>query len=211
MVSRWLELFGLFFISPVIIVLLIQDIDAWLMPMLGFMGVVCLSLLLVDKQFKRFRLWHTQNIKSHLRSSVRFFAPWACLLTLGIYFIFPDYFLALPIQNNSLWLITLLIYPLVSVIPQEIIFRTYFFHRYKNILPSKTGRLLVSSFCFGLAHIVYGNWIAVAVTWVGGLIFGYRYIQTRSTLVVIIEHSMWGSFLFTIGLGAFLLTQPPTS
>ncbi|MFC3121476.1 CPBP family intramembrane glutamic endopeptidase [Agaribacter flavus] len=208
MLKRWIEMFGLFFISPILVVTLIQDIDTWLMPMLSIIGIACLGMLLADKQFKRFRLWHTQDIKLHLIASLRFFAPWACLIGFTIYFFYPSYFLALPAENRSLWLLTLIIYPLVSVIPQEIIFRTYFFHRYKRILPSKQVRLVLSSFCFGLAHIVYGNWIAVALSWIGGLIFGYRYIQTRSTLVVIIEHSMWGSFLFTIGLGAFLLTQP---
>lgn len=114
-------------------------------------------------------------------------------------------FLHWPLNEPWMWVATLLIYPVVSVIPQEIIFRTYFFHRYKKILPSKYARWALSTFVFGLAHLVYGNWIAVVISWFGGAIFGYRYMQTNSTPVVVIEHAIWGSFLFTIGLGSYLV------
>ena len=123
-----------------------------------------------------------------------------------IYLLAPDILFNLPSQHLELWLLTLMLYPIVSVLPQEVIFRTYFFHRYKHIIPSKTHRWLLSSLTFGLAHIVYGNWIAVVLSSVAGALFGYRYMQTRSTLLVIVEHTLWGTFVFTIGLGAYFLT-----
>lgn len=204
---RWVELVVVFACLPVLVFFFIKDIDTWLMPMLGATGVVCLFLLLRDSNFKRFRLWFNDNSYRHLRASLLLFIPTATLTSLLIYWLFPELFLALPKQNPELWLITLLIYPLVSVIPQEIIFRTYFFHRYKGILPSKTARWGLSSFAFGFAHLVYGNWVAVVFSWIAGGVFGYRYMHSRSTSVVIVEHTLWGSFVFTIGMGAFFLTQ----
>ncbi len=190
---------------PVILYFTIAELSLWLMPLLGMVGLICLSLLLVDKQFKRIRLWKVEGLGEHIIASVKLFLPWACIVSLFIYLVFPQLFLALPLKDPGFWAMTLLIYPLVSVIPQEIIFRTYFFHRYKQILPSKQARWLLSTFFFGLAHVVYGNWVAVVLSWVGGAVFGYRYMASRSTLAVVVEHSIWGSFIFTIGLGAYFL------
>ena len=102
------------------------------------------------------------------------------------------------------WLMLIVLYPLVSVLPQELIFRTYFFHRYKKIIPDKRWRILLSAFTFSLAHLIYDNWIAVALAFVGGLMFAYTYAYTRSTLVCVLEHSVWGLWLFTLGLGQYL-------
>lgn len=183
----------------------IKHFADYLMPILGIMGLCCLAILLADKQFKRIKLWHWDDYKIHLKSTLRLFLPWASLLALVVYFLKPELFLHWPMNQPWMWVATLLIYPIVSVIPQEIIFRTFFFHRYKRILPSKYARWALSTFLFGLAHLVYGNWVAVVVSWIGGAIFGYRYMHTNSTPVVVIEHAIWGSFLFTIGLGSYLV------
>ncbi|QJR82695.1 CPBP family intramembrane metalloprotease [Alteromonas pelagimontana] len=186
----------------------LRHVAPWLMALLGGMALVCLLILLNDRQFKRVKLWHWQDFSVHLADSVLFFLPWASVVTVGVYLIKPELFLQWPLQKPMVWLLTLLIYPLISVIPQEIIFRTYFFHRYKKILPSKNWRWTVSTFVFGLAHAVYGNWVAVVLSWCGGALFGYRYIRTQSTPVVVIEHALWGSFIFTVGLGSYLVISP---
>lgn len=207
-VYRWFELCSLFLLLPLALLLFVAERDTWLLPMLLSLGAVCLYLLLKDTNFKRFRLWHVEGFSHHLRASLRLFIPSALVISLLVYVLTPDAFFLLPSQHLDLWLATMLIYPLLSVIPQELIFRTFFFHRYKQILPSKHWRLAISSCSFALAHVIYGNWVAVAVSCIGGLIFGYRYMQSRSTLVVIAEHSLWGCFLFTIGVGVFLMTSP---
>ena len=47
------------------------------------------------------------------------------------------------------------------------------------------------------------NWIAPALTLIGGIVFGFTYERTRSSLVVAVQHALFGCFLFTIGLGWF--------
>ena len=209
MVRLWAELVVLFFVLPLAVIYWTQEIAEYLMPILGCVGLVCLGVLLADKQFKRFRLWHWDDFFTHLRTTFKMFIPWACLLSVAVYLLKPELFLSWPFREPELWMLTLLIYPIISVIPQEIIFRTYFFHRYKKILPSKYARWGISTFVFGLVHLVYGNWIAMVLSWIGGGLFGYRYIQTRSTPVVVVEHAIWGSFVFTIGLGSFLVVSTP--
>lgn len=208
MIRLWVELILLFLILPLAVIFWTQQISDFLMPILGGIGLLCLAILLADKQFKRFRLWHWQDFFSHLKTTLKLFIPWACILAALIYLIKPEIFLQWPLQEPELWVATLLIYPIVSVIPQEIIFRTFFFHRYKRILPSKVWRWGISTFVFGLVHMVYGNWIAMVLSWFGGGLFGYRYIQTRSTPVVVVEHAIWGSFIFTVGLGSYLVVSP---
>jgi len=205
----WIEMVLLFFALPVAIAYWVNQVADYLMPLLGAVGIACLAILLADKQFKRFRLWHWQDFFTHLRTTLKMFIPWACLLAAVVYLIKPELFLQWPLQEPELWMLTLLIYPIVSVIPQEIIFRTFFFHRYKQILPSKMARWGLSTFVFGLVHLVYGNWVAMVLSWIGGALFGYRYMQTRSTPVVVVEHAIWGSFIFTVGLGSYLVISPP--
>ncbi|GAA0355009.1 hypothetical protein GCM10009092_19090 [Bowmanella denitrificans] len=203
--NRWLEMFCLFGLVPLLVAFFSAYSVKWLIPILLVIGFLCLWLLLNDPRFKRFRLWHLQGLGHCLRHQLLLFAPLALVISVLVYLWLPQFFLWLPSKDHQLWLLTLAIYPLVSVLPQELVFRTFFFHRYKHILPSKLGRLGLSTFSFALAHAAYGNWVAVVLSGVGGLLFGYRYIQTRSTLIVAIEHSLWGMFLFTIGLGVYLM------
>ena len=204
---RWLELVIIFLCSPILLYLLVPGLGSWLMPILGVIGIVCLALLLLDPSFKRSRLTNVSIFRHHLRTSLLVFIPSAVLILLALYTIAPEFAFSLPLQHTELWITTLLIYPVVSVLPQEIIFRTFFFHRYKSIISSKNWRWFVSTICFALAHVVYGNWIAVVLSIFAGAFFGYRYINTRSTPVVIFEHTLWGSLLFSTGIGMFFLTQ----
>lgn len=203
--NRWLEMLCLFGLVPVSVAILASFYVGWLIPILLAVGLLCLWLLLSDPHFKRFRLWHIQGLRTCLRHQLLLFVPLALLICLLVYLWLPQVFFTLPQHNQSLWLLTLAVYPLVSVLPQELVFRTFFFHRYKGILPSKACRLGLSTASFALAHAAYGNWPAVLLSAFGGLLFGYRYLQTRSTLIVALEHSIWGMFLFTVGLGVYLM------
>ena len=192
---RWSELTVLFLCTPLLILFLVSDYDTWLMPLLILMGGYCLLLLWKDVDFKRFRLWHTDDFWQHFGATLKVFVPCAIALAMLVYYFAPQILFKLPREDLQFWLITLAIYPIVSVIPQE------------RIIPSKNMRWALSTISFSLAHVVYGNWIAVGLSCIGGILFGYRYMQTRSTLVVVVEHSLWGSYLFTLGVGVFLLTQ----
>lgn len=205
--TRWLELFFIFILLPIFYITAVNDQQTWLMPALGVVGLFCLCTLLSDKKFNRLKLWNATDIGKHLSATLTLFIPCTILLTLVFYWVAPNAVFSLVKHDQVLLLTTLLIYPIVSVIPQEIIFRTYFFHRFKPIIPSKWQRLFVSTLLFSFAHIVYANWVAVMLSAIGGGIFGYRYIMSKSTCVVVIEHTLWGSYVFVVGLGTYLLVQ----
>lgn len=127
--------------------------------------------------------------------------PVLILLTLLIN---PDKLFILPDEQTLRWLSTLLVYPVLSAVSQEIIYRLFFFHRYKVLFPGKN-MILVSTFAFSFMHIIFENMIAVALTLVGGYIFSRTYARSRSFWITSLEHSVYGSIVFTLGLGQYFI------
>ena len=115
----------------------------------------------------------------------------------------PEAFLSMPRHNIELWLTIMALYPLLSVLGQEIVFRPLFFRRYGDLLGGSWLRILVNAFVFALAHLFYQNWIALGLTFLGGAAFGYAYEKSGSFPVVFLMHMFAGQALFTLGLGAF--------
>ena len=161
-------------------------------------------LLLSDPHFKRFRLTSLGEFSAVKRRLFSFFFLGALFSGMFYGIMNQENWFSMPRNSFYDWLMLLLLYPILSVMPQELIFRTYFFHRYKRIMPSKTVRIIVSASVFALAHIVYANVLAVLLAFLGGLLFSYTYAQSRSTFVCVIEHSLWGLWMFTLGLGNVL-------
>jgi len=138
----------------------------------------------------------------HLKAMLLLFILSAPFLLLITYIAFPDLFLAFPQKRPYRWALVFVLYPL-STYPQEIIFRGFFFQRYESLFAHPLGLIIVNGLSFGLMHMVYGNWIAPILCTIGGLLFAYRYQKTQSLFLVSLEHGLWGTFLYTIGLGWF--------
>ncbi|WP_462179803.1 CPBP family glutamic-type intramembrane protease [Pseudoalteromonas gelatinilytica] len=201
---RWFE-FTLIFVSlPLLGFFLRAYLANWLIPALIILMAVCGMLLLSNPHFKRFRLTSLGQFSAVKRRLFSFFFLGALFSGMFYGIMNQENWFSLPRNSFNDWLMLLLLYPILSVMPQELIFRTYFFHRYKRIMPSKTVRIIVSASVFALAHIVYANVLAVLLAFLGGLLFSYTYAQSRSTFVCVIEHSLWGLWMFTLGLGDVL-------
>lgn len=127
------------------------------------------------------------------------------LLTILTRWFFPFLFLSLPRLHPVFWVVIMVLYPLLSVWPQEVIFRRFLFHRYTEIFGPR-GVIAASALAFGFAHIIFLNWIAVALTTAGGVMFARNYARERSLWLVCLEHSLYGCLVFTIGLGRFFYT-----
>jgi len=128
-----------------------------------------------------------------------------CLVFLGIAVrLFAPSFLFSFIKHRPvLWAAVMLLYPLLSVYPQEILYRAFFFHRYQALFGSGWALLLASALAFGFVHIIFGNWLAVALCVIGGLLLSFTYSQSGSLLLTCLDHAIFGNFIFTIGLGQF--------
>jgi len=101
------------------------------------------------------------------------------------------------------WVSLMVLYPLLSVLPQEFLFRAFFFHRYQPLFGEGAGIVLASAVAFGFVHIIFGNWLAVVLSFLGGLLFATTYRLNRSMPLVWLEHALFGNLIFTIGLGRY--------
>lgn len=191
----------LFFGSPFLVVYGI--LPKYPVPVLVAVSSCMLVYLLRDRNFHRRRLFHFKALRSHLRPVLIQFFILSSLMSLSMYFFMPELLFELPKRSMLLWSVIVLGYPLLSVYPQEIIYRAFIFHRYSDIFPGETAIVLASSVAFGFVHIVFGSWLSVALSFVGGLLFSSTYAKSRSLFLVTIEHSLFGIFIFTIGLGRY--------
>jgi membrane protease YdiL (CAAX protease family) len=127
----------------------------------------------------------------------------AAALAALVRFAFPERWLALPTQRPWLWLAILALYPILSVYPQELVFRVFLFHRHRPALGGEWATVAASALAFGWVHVVFGNWLAVGLSVLGGALLADTYRRTRSLLLVSLEHTLYGQLVFTVGLGEF--------
>ena len=119
----------------------------------------------------------------------------------------PALFLEFPRDRPDTWLRIMVLYPLMSVAVQELVYRTFFFHRYGLLF----GRhwwlaILLNGLLFGFGHLVIGTPLAIYGTMATGVLFAWRYAMTRSFWAVFIEHTLWGWMVFTVGIGRYFFT-----
>lgn len=107
-------------------------------------------------------------------------------------------------RKPKLWVIILFAYAMFSVYPQELIYRTLYFQRYNALFKSKSLFIFINAVVFSLAHIFYRNPLVLLMTFLGGILFALTYDKTKSTLLVAIEHTIYGCWLFTVGMGSML-------
>jgi len=116
----------------------------------------------------------------------------------------PDWFLEFPRDRPATYQRIMLLYPAMSVVVQELVYRTFFFHRYGALFGRAWWLAIgLNGVLFGLGHIVIGTELALYGTMATGTLFAYRYAATRSFWAVFIEHTLWGALVFTVGLGRF--------
>jgi membrane protease YdiL (CAAX protease family) len=119
----------------------------------------------------------------------------------------PELFLEFPRNRPETYTRIMLLYPLMSVLVQELVYRTFFFHRYGLLLGKWWwAAILLNGVLFGLGHIVIGTPLAIYGTMATGALFAWRYAMTRSFWAVFIEHTLWGALVFTVGLGRYFFT-----
>lgn len=115
----------------------------------------------------------------------------------------PAAFLAFPRQEPVLWLGVMLLYPLLSALPQEIVFRPLFFRRYGGLFRHDRAAILANATVFGLAHLMFWNVPAVVMTFAGGLVFAWVYRVRANFPEAVVMHALAGNIMFTLGLGVF--------
>lgn len=199
-----LEWFVLFAVVPTLAAL--KVIPLHVLVILAIAGAGCLTLLLRDAAFDRRQLWNLEGAARGVHRIVVTFVVLGILMALGVAFMTPGRLLHLVRERPEIWAMIMIGYPIVSVYPQEVIFRTFMFHRYRRLFTDSRVMILMSGLSFGYAHVFFENSLAVIMTIIGGLLFAWTYDRTRSTFAVWLEHGLYGCFVFTIGLGIFFFS-----
>lgn len=172
-------------------------------PALWLMAAYCLYRLLHDSAFDRRQLWNSSALPSSAAQILHIFAVAAVLVAASVYLLTPERLFGFVKRSPAFWALVMCLYPLLSVYPQGIIYRAFFFERYRTLFPNPAILIVMSAAAFSFAHIIFRNPIAVGFTLIGGLLFAWRYDTTGSLLTSSFEHALYGCWMFTIGLGGY--------
>lgn len=149
-------------------------------------------------------LWHFEAFKWAALWPVLLRWVVACAAMTGFLALYnPDRLFSLLGHDIGLMLRIFLLYPVLSALPQEFIYCSFFFRRYRALFKSDRALMIASAILFALAHCLYINPVAPAFSLIAGFIFASTYIRTRSLALVSFEHALYGNALFLIGLGVY--------
>src|SRR5580704_19528368 len=195
------EFVAIFIAVPVLIYY--RRISNFPIPYLLVGATGAFLLLKHDPTFDSAQLFAWANARAYLAPMLLRDA--VCLLLLGfaVRFLAPDLLFSLVKKSPALWVLVMLLYPLLSAYPQELLYRAFFFHRYAPLFGNGWGMLLASALAFGFVHIIFRNNLAVVLCVIGGFLFAFTYQRSGSLLLTCFDHAIFGNFLFTIGLGQF--------
>jgi hypothetical protein len=191
----------IFFIAPAALYFFRFELAFKILPLVWGVALLCGIYLVKYRGYGRRALWIPEGLGRSLAGVVALFLPLAALLALLAWFLIPDRFFAFPRHHPRIWAAVMLLYPLLAAYPQEVFYRAFFFDRYRPLFGGPHQLILINALSFGIGHAVYGNWLAPVLSTFGGILFAYRYHRCGSTLVVGIEHALWGNFIFTSGYG----------
>lgn len=172
-------------------------------PVLLLLTALVVVYIRRNPDFDRRDLWRAEALRPALPRILRLLAL-AAVLAIGAVRLFDrEHLFDLPRHNPALWALIVVAYPVVSVYPQELLFRAFLLHRYARLFRGERIAAAASAVSFGLAHLLFGNPVAVVLTLLGGWLFARRYQRSRSLLVACVEHAAYGLLIFTVGLGRF--------
>jgi CAAX protease family protein len=171
-------------------------------PYLILVGIATFLFLYFDPGF-RFGRFSWGVLRQHLVPLLVRDALFLIVLGVAVWIFAPDLLFSFVKRNPRFWALVMIFYPLLSVYPQELLYRAFFFHRYARLFGSGWGIFLASAVAFGFVHIIFGNWLSVGLCVVGGLLFSFTYHSSGLLLLTCIDHAIFGDFIFTIGLGSF--------
>jgi membrane protease YdiL (CAAX protease family) len=195
------EFFILFILLPLSFTI---EYPAWIKVVLAVIGFAYIIFIL--KRVERISFGIEKNIawKSFWKRIGITFLVVAIVTTVFVLISDSSALFYVPMNKPSLYFIILFVYTLLSVWPQEIIYRTFFMKRYSDLFRSKYLLVFINGVLFSLAHLFFRNTLVSVLTFLGGLLFALTFLKYKSTLLVSIEHALYGNWLFTVGMGEML-------
>ena len=199
------ELLILFIVIPLMFAFDVFGIP--LMLILTFTGILVFLFLRYDKSFDNIQFNNWKNGKGQLKHILLLFGISTVAMVVLIYFIDKERMFFLVRKMPWLLLIISVFYPIFSVLPQSLIYRSLFFHRYDSLFKNEILKIILSGLFFSLGHILYKNILVLALAFIAGVIFAYHYSKTKSLTMNVFEHGIYGVCLFASGLGYFFVSR----
>jgi hypothetical protein len=195
-VTRRAEMVALFGVGPALLALG----PRWTVTV-GILGtgILCGALLLADPTFARGDLVGVAGAGRGLRRVLVRTALVGALVVAAAALLGREPLLLR--AHPRLWALIMVLYP-ISAYAQEIVCRTFFFHRYGALFARPGARVLASGLAFGWAHVAVNNLAALGLATALGLVLASTYERWRSTLLVSLEHALYGDLAFSAGLGS---------
>ncbi len=171
------------------------------LPALWLAALYCLRVLRRTSGFNATRLWNAGPLAGSIGSVLAIFTIAAIVITAAVWRLRPQILFGFVRNAPLFWVLVMILYPVLSVYPQGVIYRAFFFERYRPLFGSHAAMILASAAVFAFSHIIFRNPWSVALTFAAGLLFAWRYQATGSLLVSSLEHALYGCCIFTVGLG----------
>lgn len=200
-IYKGLEFLLIFIILPVSLVL---HYPLWIKMFLCLMGFVYVIYVLLKVENNKFKMAAHLHWNAFWKQTFFKGVAIAILTTALVYITDKSALFHVMLHKPLLWFIIVFAYSVFSVYPQELIYRTLYFQRYKSLFKSDALFVFLNAIVFSLAHLMFKNTLVLIITFLGGLLFALTYIKTKSTVLVTIEHAIYGSWLFTVGMGGML-------
>lgn len=195
------ELFILFVLFPVAIAI---DFPIWIKFIIGFLGFLYVVYVLLRVEKNSFKLSSTINWMGFCKATLLKFLFIAFITFLYVWFTDKSQLFIVVRTKLLLWIVILFVYSFLSVYPQELLYRTFFFQRYRSLLSNEKLFIFMNAIFFSLGHLFFKNTLVIVLTFLGGLLFAFTFNKTKSTLLVSIEHAIYGCWLFSVGMGSML-------
>jgi membrane protease YdiL (CAAX protease family) len=200
-IYKGIEFLIIFILMPVSFAL---DYSVWIKMSIGISGFMYIIYVLVKVEQNKFKLAPNLNWKVFWLGTFLKLLLIAVITTLFVLITDKQSLFNVLTNKPKLWIIILFVYSLFSVYPQELIYRTFYFQRYQSLVENQYLFIFINAILFSLAHLFFRNGLVIALTFFGGVLFGLTFHKTKSTLLVSIEHAIYGCWLFTVGMGGML-------
>jgi len=171
---------------------------------IGCLGFLYITYVLLKVEKEKFKITERLNWVLFWKQTAVKFCVVALFTLVYVYVTNPEYLFAIMLNKPKMWLLLLCIYIVFSVYPQELIYRTFFFKRYSDLFENENQLIFFNALVFSLGHLFFRNFLVLTLTFLGGIIFAHTFIKTKSTVLVSIEHALYGCWLFTVGMGTML-------
>jgi membrane protease YdiL (CAAX protease family) len=198
---KLIEFFIAFIVVPISFVL---NYPIWMKMLIGITGFLYIIFVLLRVEKKQLKIAEALHWKAFWKQTILKLIAIIILTTLYVWAFDKTNLYSVVLNKPIMWIAILFVYSLFSVYPQELIYRTFFFQRYETLFKSKALLIFINAIVFCLAHLFFKNTLVLALTFLGGLLFGMTFYKSKSTLFVTIEHAIYGCWLFTVGMGSML-------